>query len=107
MKLVLKNITVVNPEQKLNVKTNIVIENGVFVKIGDTAKSDEKEARVLDLDGKYLVPGLFDMHVHLREPGREDKETVETGCNSAANGGVTGLSCMPKTDPANYSAAVI
>ena len=107
MKLVLKNITIVNPEQKLNTKTNVVIENGVFTKIGELAKADEKEASVYDLDGKYLVPGLFDMHVHLREPGREDKETVVTGCNAAANGGYTGLASMPNTEPACDSAEVV
>ncbi len=53
------------------------------------------------------MPGLFDMHVHLREPGREDEETVVTGCNSAANGGFTGIACMPNTDPAIDSAEVV
>ena len=54
-----------------------------------------------------LYPDLFDMHVHLREPGREDEETVVTGCNSAANGGFTGIACMPNTDPAIDSAEVV
>ena len=66
-----------------------------------------KDARVFELDGKYVVPGLFDMHVHLREPGREDEETVVTGCNSAASGGFTGIACMPNTDPAIDSAEVV
>jgi dihydroorotase len=107
MKIVLKNITVVNPEQKLNVKTDVIIENGLFVKIGQASKEDGNGALVYELEGKYLTPGLFDMHVHLREPGREDKETVETGCNSAAQGGYTGIACMPNTDPACDSAEVI
>lgn len=107
MKLILKNITVVNPEQKLNVKTNVIVEDGVFTKIGELTKADEKGANVFELEGKYLVPGLFDMHVHLREPGREDKETVVTGCNSAANGGFTGIASMPNTDPACDSAEVV
>ncbi len=54
-----------------------------------------------------LFPGFFDMHVHLREPGREDEETVITGCNAAANGGFTGVACMPNTQPAIDSAETI
>ena len=107
MKILLKNITAVNPEQKLNVKTDILIDNGIIAKIGGITKDDEKNSRVFELSGKYLTPGLFDMHVHLREPGREDKETVVTGCNSAANGGYTGIASMPNTDPAADSAEVI
>ena len=70
--------------------------------------SDEtKGAREFDFNGKILVPGLFDMHVHLREPGREDEETVITGCNSAAAGGFTGVACMPNTEPAIDTAEVV
>ena len=70
--------------------------------------SDEiKDAREFDFAGKILVPGLFDMHVHLREPGREDEETVITGCNSAASGGFTGVACMPNTEPAIDTAEVV
>ena len=59
------------------------------------------------MNNKYCVPGLFDMHVHLREPGREDEETIETGCDSAAAGGFTGVACMPNTNPAIDSAEVV
>jgi len=107
MKLLLKNITLFNPEQKLNQKSDVLVENGAFAKIGNITKDDEKDSQIYDLEGKYLVPGLFDMHVHLREPGREDKETIITGCNSAANGGYTGIACMPNTEPATDSAEVV
>ena len=63
--------------------------------------------KVIDLKGNYIVPGFFDMHVHLREPGREDEETVISGCESAAHGGFTGLACMPNTQPAIDSAEVV
>lgn len=56
--------------------------------------------QVVDCRGKLLIPGLFDMHVHLREPGREDKETLVTGMDAALNGGITGILAMPNTDPA-------
>jgi dihydroorotase len=108
MKLLLKNINLINPDQKLNQSnTNIMIENGIIKQIGEINEADLKNCKIYELDGKYVVPGLFDMHVHLREPGREDEETVLTGCNSAANGGFTGIACMPNTEPAIDSAEVV
>ncbi len=107
MKLVLKNVNLLNPDQNLNQENvSILIVDGKFKKIGNLVDSDTNNATVLELDGKLVVPGLFDMHVHLREPGREDEETVITGCNSAANGGFTGIACMPNTEPAIDSAEV-
>ena len=91
MKVVLKNVNILNPHQNVNEKNvNILIEDGKF-KIGKLTEAEIKDAKVFELDGKYIVPGFFDMHVHFREPGREDEETVVTGCNSAANGGFTEL----------------
>lgn len=107
MNIVLKDVTILHPEQKLNQKTDILIEDGVIKKIGDLTESEIKNSEVFLLDKNYCVPGLFDMHVHLREPGREDEETVVTGCNSAAAGGFTGVACMPNTDPAIDSAEVV
>ena len=108
MKLVLKNVNLFNPHQKLNEKNvSVLIEDGKIKKIGKLTDTEAKSARVFELEGKYIVPGLFDMHVHLREPGREDEETVVTGCNSAASGGFTGIACMPNTDPTIDSAEVV
>jgi dihydroorotase len=108
MKLLLKNVNLINPHQNLNQpNTNILIENGIITQIGKINEEDLKNCKVFEFDGKYVVPGLFDMHVHLREPGREDEETVVTGCNCAANGGFTGIACMPNTDPAIDSAEVV
>ncbi len=64
------------------------------------------DAQVFDLPGKWLVPGLIDMHVHLREPGQEYKETIETGTRAAAAGGFTAVACMPNTAPVNDSGTV-
>ena len=90
MKIVLTNVNIVNPVKKINeTNSSILIENGMIVKIGKLSASELKDAKEFDLSGKYIVPGFFDMHVHLREPGREDEETVLTGCNSAAAGGFT------------------
>ncbi len=108
MKIILRNVNILNPEQNLSENsTNLVLENGSISKIGTITETDLQTAREFDLSGKYIVPGFFDMHVHLREPGREDEETVETGCNSAANGGFTAVACMPNTEPAIDSAEVI
>lgn len=108
MKLLLKNANLLNPQQKLNLTAaSILIEDGIIKQIGKVDETELKNCKVIELDGKYIVPGFFDMHVHLREPGREDEETVVTGCNSAANGGFTGIACMPNTDPAIDSAEVV
>jgi dihydroorotase len=108
MKIILKNVDIVHPENKINLKeTSVLLDNGIISKIGELNQDDIREARDFDFSGKILVPGLFDMHVHLREPGREDEETVLTGCNSAAAGGFTGVACMPNTEPAIDTAEVV
>lgn len=108
MRIVLKNVNVVHPAQKLNEKNiNILLTDGTISKIGNLSNDEEKNSKIFDLSGKYIVPGFFDMHVHLREPGREDEETVITGCNSAAKGGFTAIACMPNTQPAIDSAETV
>jgi len=108
MKVALKNVNLIHPEQKINEKNiSILLTDGKISKIGKLSKEDLDGTKELELENKYVVPGFFDMHVHLREPGREDKETVETGCNSAANGGFTAVACMPNTEPAIDSAEVV
>lgn len=66
----------------------------------------KKGRKEIDARGLIVAPGFIDMHVHLREPGREDAETIETGTNAAARGGFTGVACMPNTNPVNDSEAV-
>lgn len=108
MKILLKDVAVNNPSQNLNeARIDILIENGLIAEIGKLNEKNLGEVRKFDLAGKVVVPGFFDMHVHLREPGREDKETVKSGCDSAANGGFTGVACMPNTEPAIDSAEVV
>lgn len=107
MKIVLKQVNLLNPEQKLQQKSDLLIEDGVIKKIGGLKEEDFKTSKVFDFENKYCVPGLLDMHVHLREPGREDEETVETGCNASAIGGFTAVACMPNTTPDIDSAEVV
>lgn len=106
MKFIISNVKVDFPDVKED-SIDVLIEDGIISKIGNITSSDKKNAEVYDFSGKYLLPGFFDMHIHLREPGREDEETVLSGCNSAANGGFTGVACMPNTEPAIDSAETI
>ena len=79
------------------VKKDILIADGKIVKIADSIEANgEKE---IDATGKYVFPGLIDMHVHLREPGYEYKEDIESGTKAAVKGGFTQICCMPNTDP--------
>jgi dihydroorotase len=108
MKVILKNINLFNPYSEIDKKgISVLLVDGVIKKIGELDKTDTDNADTYDFSGKYVVPGFFDMHVHFREPGREDKETVISGCNSAASGGFTGIACMPNTTPAIDSAETV
>ncbi len=97
-RLVLKGGRILDPQINLDKKADILISDGIIEKIGNI---DVKgfAGEVVDCTGKIIVPGLIDIHVHLREPGREDKETIETGCMAAMAGGFTALCCMPNTEP--------
>ncbi len=108
MKTILKNVNLIHSEEKINLQgTNILLSDGSIEKIGEINSADISDSQEFDFSGCLVVPGFFDMHVHLREPGREDEETVVTGCNSAAGGGFTGVACMPNTEPAIDTAEVI
>ena len=108
MKIVLKNVDILHPEEKINLKgTSILLNNGKISKIGEPTDQEMKDSKEFDFSNKILVPGLFDMHVHLREPGREDEETVLSGCNSASAGGFTGVACMPNTEPSIDTAEIV
>ena len=96
MTTLIKNATVVSPADGLNGANDILIENGRIAAVGQNLSGD----REIDAAGLYAVPGLVDMHVHLRDPGQTAKEDILTGCNAAAAGGVTSLLAMPNTDPA-------
>lgn len=107
MKIILKQVLLLNPEQNLNQKSDLLINDGIIEKIDGLKEVDFKSSNVIDLGNNICSPGFFDMHVHLREPGREDEETVETGSNAAAAGGFTGIACMPNTDPNIDSAEIV
>ncbi len=97
MALLLKNGRVVDPATGLDEVADIIIRDGVIVEIGHDLTIPKGET--LDVSEKVVLPGLVDIHTHLREPGREDKETVASGTAAAAHGGFTAVCAMPNTSP--------
>jgi len=98
MKLLIKNGRVVDPTNHINDIRDILIEDTKIYQVTKDIK--EKADKVIDATNKLIMPGIVDIHVHLREPGREDKETIETGTKAALKGGVTSILAMPNTQPA-------
>jgi dihydroorotase len=118
MRIVIRGGRVVDPVNGLDGLMDVLIEDGVIrsVDLGGNGgkarrgapggRSPEEADRLIEAKGLVVCPGLIDMHVHLREPGREDAETIASGTAAAARGGFTGVACMPNTEPPNDSASV-
>jgi dihydroorotase len=108
MTLLLKGGRVVDPSRKVDGIADLLIENGKIVSSGKALPKGKKVStpEVLDLRGKWVVPGLIDMHTHLREPGFEYKETIASGSEAAVAGGFSSVACMPNTNPVNDSRSV-
>lgn len=104
MNLIFRQGTLVDPTQKLHKVVDLGIEDGRVAEIAPRIR--KKGRKEIDARGLILAPGFIDMHVHLREPGREDAETIQTGSSAAARGGFTGVVCMPNTQPVNDCEAV-
>ncbi len=105
-RLLLKGGTIVDPGQRMEKKSDVVIQSGKIVEVG-AVDENGFNGTVLDMEGKFISPGWMDMHVHLREPGREDEETIQSGSLAAANGGFTAVCCMPNTTPPIDSQEII
>ncbi|MCD6319954.1 MAG: dihydroorotase [Candidatus Desulfofervidaceae bacterium] len=99
MKLIIKSGRVIDPTQNRDEIGDILIENGVIKEIGQNIPAEGAE--IIDAQNKIVCPGLIDVHVHLREPGFEYKETIETGVKAAVAGGFTAVCCMANTNPVN------
>src|SRR2546423_519631 len=106
MKLLIANGYLVDPSQGQNSGKNLLIEDGRVASLLDRSEGVPEGAEVLDATGLVVAPGFIDMHVHLREPGHEYKETIATGAAAAVAGGWTSVCAMPNTDPVNDSPAV-
>ncbi|HEX8738403.1 MAG TPA: amidohydrolase family protein, partial [Pyrinomonadaceae bacterium] len=106
MKLLIANGHLIDPAAPENTGMNVLIEDG---KVAAWLRHDEAapaDAEVFDATGLLVAPGFIDLHVHLREPGQEYKETIATGAECAAVGGFTSVCCMPNTAPINDNAAI-
>jgi dihydroorotase len=105
MKTLIRGGRLVDPVQGIDALRDVLIENGFVSRIGENIDADD--ARVVDATGAIVAPGFIDMHVHLREPGQTHKETIATGTAAAVAGGFTAVACMPNTEPALDSAAIV
>ncbi len=105
MKLILKGGRVIDPSQNMDATADILIENGKIAACG-TDLQVPADTEIIDAKGLIVTPGLIDMHVHLREPGQEYKETVATGAAAAVAGGFSSVACMPNTAPVNDNRSI-
>lgn len=104
MNLLIKNGRVIDPAQNIDDTLDILVEKGKIKEVGKGLKAPDAET--VDARGMLVVPGLIDMHVHLRDPGLEYKEDIASGTRAAAAGGFTSIACMPNTKPVNDSKIV-
>ena len=101
--LLIKNGRVIDPSSGIDQVANLLLQDGLIAAVGDVRAP---AAEILDATGLIVAPGFIDMHVHLREPGIEHAETIESGARAAAAGGFTSVCCMPNTLPVNDNATV-
>lgn len=104
-KLLLRGGRVIDPASKQDRIADVLLDGDKIVKV--EAHIDETKAKTMECEGLVVTPGFIDMHVHLREPGFEDEETIITGTEAAAAGGITTIAAMPNTNPVADSRAVI
>jgi dihydroorotase len=106
--LLIKNGRVLNPAAKTDAKMDVLLDGERIAEVAAAGQisSTAMSAEVFDATGLVVAPGFIDIHAHLREPGQENSETIETGTRSAARGGFTAVCCMPNTKPVNDNASV-
>lgn len=104
--LLLKNGRVLDPASNTDALLDVLLDGEHVAELAPAGKLSPSNAEVFDASGLIVAPGFIDMHVHLREPGQENSETIETGTLAAARGGFTAVCCMPNTKPVNDNAAI-
>src|SRR5690348_17498419 len=106
--LLLRGGRIIDPSQQMDSVADLLIEKDTIESLGpniDVGSRDDVE--IMDCTGRVVAPGLIDVHCHLREPGREDVETIATGARAAAAGGFTAVCAMPNTDPVTDNQAAV
>jgi len=105
--LLIKNGRLIDPASKTDAAMDVLLDGELLKEIGAPGKfSALQDAEVFDASGMIVAPGFIDLHVHLREPGQESSESIETGTKSAARGGFTAVCCMPNTKPVHDNASI-
>jgi dihydroorotase len=106
-KILIKDANILDGKRPKPFKSDLYIKDGIIEEIKENIVIDSKDITKIDAEGRTLMPGMVDMHVHLRDPGFEEKETIESGAAAALAGGVTTLVCMPNTRPVLDEPALI
>src|SRR6266403_1955953 len=107
--LLIKNGRVLNPATNTDASMEVLLDGERIAEVaapGKLSAAAARDAEIFDAAGLIVAPGFIDIHAHLREPGQENSETIETGTRSAARGGFTAICCMPNTKPVNDNASV-
>ncbi len=107
MKTILINGRLLDPSTDLDEIGTVIIEDDQIVELGSDVEVEDDADQIIDCQGLWITPGLVDLHVHLREPGEDHKETIATGTQAAAAGGFTTICCMPNTNPPLDTPALI
>jgi len=105
--ILIKDGLIIDPKNNLNKKQDLMIEKGIIKLLQDKVADHLVFDKVINARDKVVCPGFIDMHVHLREPGREDEETIQSGALAAAQGGFTAVACMPNTQPVIDQASLV
>src|ERR1700719_1264594 len=103
--LLIKNGRVLDPSTSMDAVMDVLLDGERIAEVAPTGMISA-DAKIFDASGLIVAPGFIDIHAHLREPGQENSETMETGTRSAARGGFTAVCCMPNTKPVNDNASV-
>ena len=99
MKILIKQVKIIDPSQHFDFIGDILINNNIFIETKPSIKNIDSNTKIIDGKNFIATPGFVDIHSHLREPGFENKETIETGSKAAIKGGFTTLCSMPNTEP--------